>query len=119
MATQILIKIVMEEEPVLRPEHEGRLDADITDEPVVRNRQYRDSAYAILAALYVEYQGPGQNPQPTQVLKNRAKRYTDLDIEGNFMAGTHGAWEANKQLKHKGLITMEKQGGKYLQYMLP
>ncbi|RYH22514.1 hypothetical protein EON65_19105 [archaeon] len=36
---KVLIKIVMEEEPVLRPERKGRLDTDIIDESVVRNHQ--------------------------------------------------------------------------------
>jgi len=89
---QVLTRIVNHEEDVLLPEHEGLRSISVTDEHVVRGRNYRDSAYAILASLYLEYQGPGVNPQPTIVAQRRAARFTDAVMEYDFRTGTHGAW---------------------------
>lgn len=108
---QTLTKIVLGQEPVLLPEHEGRIAHDITDEPVVRKRNYRDSAYAILAALWLEYQGPGQNPQPTVAVQKRAARFTDHDMTYDYRTRKQGAWKAKDDLKRKHLINEERGGG--------
>ena len=108
---QTLSKIVLGEEPILLPEHEGRASHDIMDERVVRKRNYRDSSFAILAALWLEYRGPGQNPQPTAAVQKRASRYTDHEMNYDYRTRKHGAWKAKDDLKRKGLINEE--GGGY------
>jgi hypothetical protein len=107
---QTLTKIVLGEEPILLPEHEGRIGHDITDESVVRKRNYRDSVYAILAALWLEYQGPGQNPQPTPAVQKRAGRFTDHDMTYDYRTRKQGAWKAKDDLKRKHLINEERGG---------
>jgi hypothetical protein len=89
---QVLTRIVEGDEEVLLPEHEGRSHIDISEEYIVTNRGYRDSIYAILAALYVEYQGPGVNPQPTAVVQRRAQRFTDAEMAYDYRVRQHGAW---------------------------
>ena len=108
---QVLIKIVKGEEEILLPEHEGRIEHNITDEQVVCGRHYRDSAYSILASLYLEYQGPGVNPQPTFVVQKRAQRFTDHEVMYDVATRKHGAWKAKDDLRNKNLISEEKGTG--------
>lgn len=108
---QKLTRIVKEEEAVLLPEHEGRVSVDITDEQVVHGRNYRDSAFSILAALWLEYQGPGINPQHTSIVKRRAQKYTDSEMDFDFRIRKQGAWKAKDQLRRLHLINEENQNG--------
>lgn len=110
---QTLTKIALGEEEVLLPQHEGRVAHNVTDESVIRKRSYRDSAYAILAALWLEYQGPGQNPQPTAAVQHRAQRFTDHEMTYDYRTRKQGAWKAKDDLKRKNLINEENNGMKY------
>lgn len=108
---QILTRIVQGEEDIILPEHEGRNAHNVIEEKIVKNRQYRDSAYAILAALYLEYQGPGVNPQATGAVQRRAQRYTDNEIVYDYRARRQGAWKAKDSLRQNSLINEERTGG--------
>lgn len=89
---QVLVRIMKGEEEVLLPQHKGMQSIDITEEQVVTGRTPGDSIYAILAALYISYQGPGVNPQPTAAVQGRAREFTDKPMEFNWRTRTQGVW---------------------------
>ena len=101
---QVLTRIVKGEEEVVLREHRDCTETDISEDSVVRRRRYRDSAYAILAALWLEYEGPEENPQPTIVVQRRAQKHTDNPMEYDWRSRAHGAWKAKDDLVKKKMV---------------
>ena len=109
---QLLIKIVNEEEEVLLPHHQGvNTVVRPADEHVVTNRRYRDSAFAILAALWVDYSGPMGSTIHTQHLQRKAQKYCDADMTFNPRNRQQGAWKAKDPLVQRGYIFKQSRLG--------
>ena len=58
---QTLIKIVEGTEPVIPEGHDPHQEAKLEDDKFLRKMVYRSCNYALLAALYKNYQGPCEN----------------------------------------------------------
>eukprot|EP00960_Hanusia_phi_P031464 749300-Hanusia_phi.AAC.12 len=101
---QVLTRIVKGDEEVVLREHRDCAETGISEDSVVRRRRYRDSAYAILAALWLEYEGPEENPQPTIVVQRRAQKFTDNPMEYDWRSRAHGAWKAKDDLVKKKMV---------------
>jgi hypothetical protein len=95
---QSLVKIVTEEEAVLLPEHEGMDAATIMEDKIITGRNYRDSIYGVLAALWELYKGPLSNGQPTDAVKRAIRKHTDHPIEFDHRTRRFGAWKGKDQL---------------------
>lgn len=113
----MLHRIVKGEEPIRLHQHEGvSTVVRPGDESVVTTRNYRDSAFGIFAALWVNYQGPMVNAMQTDHLKRSAQRYCRENMDGDFRAGRpHGAFKAKDQLVRRQFVHQEKRmgGNKY------
>ena len=99
---QILIKIVNEEEPISRTEHNGitTSEEDVVESKYFRDRKYRDSAYALLAAMYGKTTRIGTWFYEQQI-KECASNYTDHPIDYDYRTQKFGAWKAMDDLKYE------------------
>ena len=122
--SQVLQNVVYEREPILKdgvviaPGQNltgpgGGSPQDILEAGrAVRTMKYRDSTYALLAALYENYQGPGRHSDMgTKTFQQSAAKYTDLDIVGNWRMGPPGAWKAKDKLVKKGWCDERRENG--------
>jgi hypothetical protein len=108
---QVLINVARGDEPIIRPETIG---ADISTDNVTESRtysniKYRDCQYALLAALYTNYEGVQRRMMDTNHLKSSAQKFTDNDFHESYMrTGKVGAWKVKDTLKEKSLILENK-----------
>ena len=127
--TQIITRVVKEEIPIIPPEYD-KLDlqegpkgnggsSDVTKDRIVTGRKYRDSSYAILAALWVGYDGAMGNEMHTVEVKRRAARFCDHEMEFDYRTRRQGAWKAKDQLVAGGYVNERFNEGSKYYYLTP
>ena len=81
----------------------GPTQDQLLRDKLVRTMQYRSSSYALLAALYENYQGlGGESDMDTSLFKQLAAKYSDIPVDGNYrIPGDKGTWAAKEKLKKK------------------
>lgn len=110
---QVFIRIVNGDEPVIPELLDGVTNLTIRPEESknFRNIQYRDCKYALLAALYRNYEGPMVNMIGTAHLKSSAQKHTDENFEEQYIrTGRLGAWKVKDTLKQEGYVAEVKEG---------
>lgn len=82
------------------------------DENLVTGQNFRDSAFAIPAALWVNYQGSIVNAMQTDHLKRTAQRYCSKNMDGDHRVGRpHGAFKAKDPPVRRQFVHQEKHMG--------
>lgn len=113
---QRLLNVVRGVEPKLMPHHIGQPNnLDTRHGPVVTKRIYRDCAFAILAALWLQYQGPGQNGQTEDAVRAVAKDHCH-DRQSMVKGPNNFGWNSKKTLVNHGLIHQWTLPGSRKQY---
>eukprot|EP01041_Mallomonas_annulata_P000302 gene302-543_t len=117
---QVLMNIVNEEEPVLKPEHNGlddNNDLSVEDTKFFRDRKYRDSAYALLAAMYMN-----TTSMPTILyedqIKRSARNFTDEPIDYDHRAHKFGVWKSVDTLVRPHQLVHKDSGQRPYNYSL-
>jgi hypothetical protein len=123
---QLIFRIIKGEEPVVpagfdpddinEDGHNGEarlpkrpLSADVRNDTTYKQRKYRDSIYAILAALWEGYNGAMGRELFTKEVQRRAARYCDMEIEYDWRTGRHGVWKAKDGLIANGYVLERRQ----------
>ena len=108
---QVLVRVAKGELPITEAHHEPALqEEDGGDTAFVRNRRYRDSAYAMMAALYSQLSpDPAKRVFRSQLIR-AAQEFTDHPIEFNYRTRTEGALKAMPSLERDGLVDAGKEG---------
>lgn len=123
---QLIFRIIKGEEPVVpagfdpddinEDGHNGEarlrkrpLSADVRNDTTYKRRKYRDSIYAILAALWEGYNGAMGRELFTKEVQRRAARYCDMEIEYDWRTGRHGVWKAKDGLIANGYVLERRQ----------
>mmetsp|Transcript_1638 Transcript_1638/g.2780 ORF Transcript_1638/g.2780 Transcript_1638/m.2780 type:complete len:412 (+) Transcript_1638:182-1417(+) len=92
-------------------EHYQHASVGVEDTQWMDNRTNRDSAYAILAAMYVNLAYPFPLSMSTREIQANMRQFTDDQIEFDHRTRTQGAWKMMDTIKSKGLVTVDKMNG--------
>lgn len=92
----------------------GAADLGFERGPWVENRRYRDSAYAVLAAMYSLLRPDVHHLVKTAQIEAEMRHFTDHDIRFDYRNRKQGAFKAMDQLVKWNLVYKQRGIGKAL-----
>lgn len=81
--------------------------------PWMAKRTYRDSAYAIMASMYVQLQPNAFQQLKTNQVEHGMRNFTDLEVAYDHRSGKFGAFKGMEKLVNDQLVRKEKGRGTF------
>lgn len=81
--------------------------------PWMDRRNYRDSAYAVMAAMYSLLRPETHHSVKTAQVENEMRHFTDHDVRFDYRVRKQGAFKAMDQLVEVGLVVKQRGMGKH------
>lgn len=91
------------------------VEADFERGPWMERRRYRDSAYAVMAAMYSLLRPDVHHQVKTSQVEAEMRHFTDHDIRFDYRNRKHGAFKAMAQLVNIHVVYKQPGRGKLRQ----